>query len=42
MALYGRMVGDCEARNTLNNMTKWHCLASVGFLWPNIGTSLIT
>ena len=32
MALYGRMVGDQEARNTLYNREKWHCLASIGFL----------
>ena len=42
MALYGRMVGDWETRNTLYNRDKRHCLASTGFLWPNIGTSLIT
>ena len=42
MALYGRMVGDWEARNTLYNRDKRHCLASAVFLWPNIGTSLIT
>ena len=31
-----------EAHNTLYNRDKRHCLASTVFLWPNIGTSLIT
>ena len=42
MALYGRMAGGREARNTLYNRDNGHCLASAVFLWPNIGTSLIT
>ena len=42
MALYGRVVGGWKARNTMDKMIKWHCLASISFLWPNIGTSLIT
>ena len=42
MALHGLMVGGREARNIRYNRDKWYCLASTVFLWPNIGTSLIT